>query len=179
MLEEIGVPFDNIQLSLDDQEHKTPEYLAINPMGRMPALVHHGTVVTETAAIVTYLAETFPDSHLSVPPGTPERGEFLRWLFFAPVTAEPSVMWVALGKVETETDYLPFANINDVADKIEPAITGKAYLVDERFTAADLMLGATYSGGRNCCQFCLSDLKSNAIGVLCLQGQPGKPINLL
>lgn len=147
MLEELGEPYENKVLSMANQEHKTPEFLAINPMGRVPALVHNEVVITETAAIVTYLADAFPKANLAIPIDSPLRGAYLRWLFFAPVSAEPAIMWQALGKIETEAEYRPFAEIDEVANTIELSVTGKDYIVGDQFTAADVMLGATIMWG--------------------------------
>ena len=112
MLEELGQPYDRKILDLDAEEHKTPEYLAINPMGKVPALIHGDRVVTETAAINVYLAEAFPQAGLSVPVESPLRVAYLSWMFFAPVTAEPAILWKALGNVVTDVDYKPFADLD-------------------------------------------------------------------
>ncbi len=109
MLEELGVPYEIELLHLETEDHKQEQYLAVNPMGKVPALRHGDVVVTETAAICAYLAEAFPEAELDIAPGSPLRGEYLRWLFFAPVTAEPAILWQALGNVTTDVDYLPFA----------------------------------------------------------------------
>jgi glutathione S-transferase len=85
MLEELGAPYEIEPLSIEAEDHKQPEYLAVNPMGRVPALRHGGIVVTETAAICAYLAEAFPEAGLNVPVGSADRGGYLRWLFFAPL----------------------------------------------------------------------------------------------
>ena len=147
MLEEIGVPFENRLLNLDENEHKTPEYLAINEMGRVPSLTHGDTVVTETAAIVAYLADVFPEANLGIPVDSPDRGAYLRWLFFAPVSAETAILWKALGKVETEVDYLPFADVETVAATLASAVRDKEFIVGDRFTAADVMIGTTIMWG--------------------------------
>lgn len=147
MLEEIGQPYERKLLSLPDDEHKTSEFLSLNPMGRVPVLTHGDVVVTETAAIVMYLADVFPEAGLSIPFDSPHRGDFLRWMFFAPVSAEPSVLWTALGKVETEIDYRPFAEVEDIARTLELAVQGRDYVVGDRFTAADVMIGTTIMWG--------------------------------
>ena len=147
MLEELGVPYQRNILSIEKEEHKTPEFLAINPMGRVPALTHGDRVVTETADIIMYLAEAFPESGLDVPPGSPERHSYLRWMFFAPVSAEPTIMWSSLGEITTENDYLPFATPEDVARTLTSALEGREYIVSDHFTAADVMIGATVMWG--------------------------------
>jgi glutathione S-transferase len=147
MLEEIGEPYETRLLSIDDNEHKTPEFLAINPMGRVPALVHGDVIVTETAAICAYLAESFPAAGLNVPLTSPDRGAYLRWLFFAPVTAETSMLWKSLGEVTTERDYKPFAELTDVADTLAGAVRDREFIVDGHFTAADVMIGSVIMWG--------------------------------
>ena len=147
MLEELGVPHDVQLLSLDKQEHKRAQFLAINGLGRVPALVHGDTVVTETAAICAYLAEVFPEAGLDVPAGDPDRGSYLRWLFFAPATAEPTVIWKMLGDGAQAFDYQPYAKIEEVADVLATHLSTRRYMVAERFTAADIMIGATVMWG--------------------------------
>src|SRR5262249_50430775 len=92
MLEEIGQPHDIKLLRLSAADNMKPDYLAINPMGKVPALRHGDTVITELAAICTYLADEFPDKKLNVPVGTPRRGVYLKWLFFGPGCLEPAVV---------------------------------------------------------------------------------------
>jgi glutathione S-transferase len=92
MLEEVGQPYDVHLLSLSKGENRAPGYLATNPMGKVPALKHGETVITEVAAICTYLADEFPAAKLNVPIGTPQRGVYLKWLFFGPGCIEPAVI---------------------------------------------------------------------------------------
>jgi len=91
MLEEIGEPYDIHFLSLSKGDNRTPDYLAVNPMGKVPALKHGDTVITEVAAICAYLADEFPRAKLNVPIGTPRRGVYLKWLFFGPSCFEPAI----------------------------------------------------------------------------------------
>src|ERR1041385_593545 len=91
MLEEVGEPYDIHLISFKKGENLQPAYLAINPMGKVPALKHGDTVITEVAAICTYLADEFPEKRLNIPVGTPRRGVYLKWLFFAPGCLEPAV----------------------------------------------------------------------------------------
>ena len=91
MLEEVGEPYDVHLLSLQAGENLKPAYLAVNPMGKVPALDHDGVVITEAAAICTYLADAFPKAGLNVPVGDKRRGLYLKWLFFGPSCVEPAV----------------------------------------------------------------------------------------
>src|SRR5438477_1716348 len=84
MLEEVGEPYDVQLLSLSKGDTRASDYLAVNPMGKVPALKHGDVVITEAAAICTYLADAFPRAGLNVPVGNPQRGVYLKWLFFGP-----------------------------------------------------------------------------------------------
>lgn len=147
MLEEVGEPYEVKLLDLPSEEHKSPEYLAINPMGKVPALVHEGRMVTESAAICTYLADAFPAAELSVPLTSPMRGEYLRWLFFATVTAEPAIIWRAMGDALPEMAYQPFADVDAVAATLAAAIGDREFIVGNRFTTADVLIGSTIMWG--------------------------------
>ena len=149
MLEELNVPFRIHMLDLDAEEHKKPEYLVINPMAKVPALSHGDHVITETAAICTYLAESFPESDLQIPAGSPERGEYLKWLFFAPVTSEPAILWQALGCTAQDPDFQPFAELDSIVSTLQEALRGKKFIVGDKFTAADVMVGSMLYWGLN------------------------------
>ncbi len=147
MLEEVGEPYEIKILNMEAGEHKQSEYLNVNPMGRVPALRHGDKVVTETAAICTYLADAFPGANLSVPVDSPLRADYYRWLFFGPVSAETALMWAALGDVKTDIDYKPFATVEDVAETLRGAVSGKDFIVGDHFTTADLIIGGTIFWG--------------------------------
>ena len=98
MLEEVGAPYQTEILDYGTTM-KAPAYLAINPMGKVPALRHNNIVVTESAAICAYLADAFPDAGLAPPPHDPMRGPYYRWLFFAAGPFEASASNKALGFV--------------------------------------------------------------------------------
>lgn len=146
MLEELGVPYRIELLSLEAEEHKRPEYLAINPLGKVPALRHGDVVVTETAAICAYLADAFPEAGLNVPVGSPERGEYLRWMFLAPVTLEPAVLWRTLD-MPKDPEYQPFADLDAVAAMLADSLRDRQFIVGDHFTAADVMIGASIMWG--------------------------------
>src|SRR5256885_1403832 len=120
MLEEVGEPYDIHLLSFAKGENRAPDYLAINPMGKVPALKHGDTVITEVAAICTYLADEFPGAKLNVPIGTPRRGVYLKWLFFGPGCIEPAVTDRAAPRKEEARPGTPgygdfFTNMTAVA----------------------------------------------------------------
>src|SRR5215468_7518318 len=100
MLEELGEPYDIHLLDLKQGENRAPAYLAVNPMGKVPALMRGDTVVTESAAICCYLADAFPHAHLGIPVGDPRRGAYLKWLFFGPSCIEPAMLEQAFPRQE-------------------------------------------------------------------------------
>jgi glutathione S-transferase len=143
MLEEVGQPYDIHLLSLSKGENRAPEYLAVNPMGKVPALRHGDTVITEAAAICTYLADEFPDAGLNVPVGTPRRGVYLKWLFFGPSCIEPAVTdRVAPRKEEQRRSMLGYGDFDTVMNVVAQAVGKGPYLMGEQFTAADVVIGS-------------------------------------
>lgn len=143
MLEEVGEPYATTVFNLDANEHKTAEYLKINPMGRVPALTNGDVVVTETAAICAYLADLFPAKKLRIEEDSPHRGAYLRWLFFGPVTVEPSIGWKMLGDATSQFEYQPFADMDSVAETLRGAVAGREFIAGGRFTAADVVIGSS------------------------------------
>ena len=107
MLEETGEPYDLHLLKLSEGEQLKPDYLAVNPMGKVPALKHGDTVVTEAAAICAYLADAFPQARLNVPIGDPRRGAYLKWLFFGPSCIEPAITDRAFPRAEEPISNSP------------------------------------------------------------------------
>ena len=125
----------------------TPDYRALNPMGKVPTIVHRGTVVTECAAICAYLADAFPDAGLAPPPG--ERGAYYRWLFFGAGPLEASVTNKALG-VEVPDErkgMVGYGDFGRVMDTLDAALSGGSYIAGDRFTAADVYVGSQIAFG--------------------------------
>jgi glutathione S-transferase len=148
MLEEIGEPYDLHVLSLANGEQRAPDYLAVNPMGKVPALKHGDTVITEAAAICTYLADEFPQTRLNVPVGDPRRGTYLRWLFFGPSCIEPAITDRAFPrKEEPRRGMLGYGDFDTVMAVVAAAVEPGLYLMGEQFTAADVVLGSTLRWG--------------------------------
>jgi glutathione S-transferase len=151
MLEEIGQPYETRVLRWDAGHTKTADYLAINPMGKVPAIVHGGVVVTECAAICAYLADVFPKAGLAPPASSPLRGPYYRWLFFGAGPIEQAVAAKAVNLEPTieQRRSLGFGCIEDVLGAVEGAVKDHAYLVGDGFTAADLYLASHLSWGMN------------------------------
>jgi glutathione S-transferase len=148
MLEELGQPYDVKLIRLSQGENLKPDYLAINPMGKVPALDHRGTVITEVAAICTYLADEFPQAKLNIPVGTPQRGLYLKWLFFAPGALEPAVIDRAAPRKEpARRAMLGYGDFDTTMDVIAKAVSKGPWLVGEQFTAADVVVGANVRWG--------------------------------
>jgi glutathione S-transferase len=148
MLEEIGEPYDLHVLNLTKGEQQAPDYLAVNPMGKVPALKHGDAVITEAAAICTYLADEFPQARLNLPVGDPRRGTYLRWLFFAPSCIEPAITDRAFPrKEEPRRGMLGYGDFDTVMAVVADAVEPGPYLMGEQFTAADVVLGSTLRWG--------------------------------
>jgi glutathione S-transferase len=148
MLEEVGVPYDIKLLSLSKGDNLKPDYLAINPMGKVPAIKHGDTIITEVAAICTYLADAFPDKNLAVPIGTPRRGAYLKWLFFGPGCLEPAVTDRAAPRRDPpRRSMLGYGEFDTTMDVIAKAVEKGPWLMGEQFTAADVVIGANIRWG--------------------------------
>jgi glutathione S-transferase len=151
MLEEIGQPYDTRVLRWETGETKSADYLAINPMGKVPTIVHKGVVVTECAAICAYLADAFPQAGLAPPADSPLRGPYYRWLFFGAGPIEQAVGAKAVGFEPNpeQATSLGFGSMTDVLGAIEQGVRDRPYLVGDSFTAADLYLASHLSWGMN------------------------------
>ena len=133
MLEELGEPYETVLLGYASSM-KAPDYLAINSMGKVPAIVHDGRVVTEGAAICAYLADTFAQAGLA--PAADERADYYRWMFFAAGPVEAAVTNRSLG-VEVPADkrgMVGYGDLDAVVDTLEQAVTAHDYLAGDRFT---------------------------------------------
>ena len=138
VLEELGVPHELVRIDLRARQNRTPEYLAVHPLGSVSALDDAGTVVLESSAICAYLAERFPEKGLTPPAGSRERGKLLQWMVFAVATMEPCL--VALQKdPASEVERARWA---EILGMLEPALGEGPYLLGERFSVADVVIGA-------------------------------------
>jgi glutathione S-transferase len=142
MLEELGQPYRLHLLDLQKDEHKQPGYLAVNPMGKVPAITHKGVAITEAAAICTFLADAYPDAGLAVPAGDPQRGPYLKWLFFGPSCLEPAIVDRLLKRPDGPPGSLGYGSFDATLDVVAAAISGDGWLMGERFTAADVVIGS-------------------------------------
>lgn len=148
MMEELGEPYATVWLNYGTCM-KAPDYLAVNPMGKVPALCHGQAVVTEAAAICAYLADRFPDKDLMPLPGAPERADYFRWLFFAAGPLEQAVTARALGweVPEGREAMAGFGSYGATLDALELALSKGSFVCGEQFTAADVYVGSSVSWG--------------------------------
>jgi len=142
MLEEIGEPYELHLLSLKAGDQRKPDYLAINPMGKVPALRHGDAIITEAAAICAYLADEFPRAGLNIPIGDPRRGPYLKWLFFNAVL-ESAIMDRHFKRAEPPPrQAMGYGDFDTTMDVLAGALTPGPYLLGDRFTAPDLLIGS-------------------------------------
>jgi glutathione S-transferase len=143
MLEELGQPYELQMVSFKRGENRQPAYLAVNPMGKVPALKHGDTVVTEAAAICAYLADEFPQAGLNIPVGDPRRGPYLKWLFFGPSCVEPAITERAFPRQEQPGPAtLGFGDFDTVVDVLAKAAAAASPYLLGTFTAADVIIGS-------------------------------------
>lgn len=149
MLEELGVGYRTVVQDYG-ASMKSPEYLAVNPMGKVPALEHRGMVVTEAAAICAYLADAFPDAGLAPAVDDPLRGPYYRWLFFAAGPVEAAVSAKALGLLPPaeKAGMVGYGSFEQTVDTLEKAAdSASPWLLGERFSAADVYVGSQVDFG--------------------------------
>lgn len=148
MLEEVGQPYETVVLDYATTM-KGPDYLAINPMGKVPAIKHGDVVVTEAAAICAYLADAFPQAKLAPPSGSKLRGPYYRWLFYGAGPVEAMASNQALGVVvpDDKRGMVGYGSREQVIDTLEYAVSQGEYLAGGSFTAADLYVGAQLGWG--------------------------------
>lgn len=148
MLEEIGQPY-RTELLEYGTTMKSPAYLAVNPMGKVPAIKHGDTVVTEAAAICAYLADALPAAGLAPPHGDRARGPYYRWLFFAAGPVEAALTNKALGFEVPDNRKMQagYGSMADVMNALEIAVSAGDYLAGNRFSAADVYVGASVGWG--------------------------------
>ena len=142
MLEELGVDYTLKHVSLAAGEHKTPEFLALNPMGKLPLLVDGDVVVTESAAIGLYLADRYGYGTLAPTVDDPARGAYLRWSLFAPSVIEPGSM-AKSGGWASNAGSVGWGSHAAMLEAIAHAIGAGPFLLGERFTMADVIFGGT------------------------------------
>ncbi len=147
MLEEVGAPFRIELLDLGKNQQKDPAFLAINPMGKVPTIVHRGAVVTEVAAICCYLADAFPAAGMAPAIGDSLRGPYLRWLFFGPGCFEPAISDRMFKREPAPSRALGYGDFDTTMQVVARAVDPGPYLLGDRFSAADIVIGAAMRWG--------------------------------
>jgi glutathione S-transferase len=148
MLEESGAPYQIKVVDFEKMQHKSKDFLAINPMGKIPAIVHRGTVITEAAAICAYLADAFPAAGLSPALDDPKRGTYFRWLFFGAGCVEPAIIDHMFSRpAPSRPAALGYGNYPDTVNTLEKAISPGPFILGERFSAADVYIGSAIGWG--------------------------------
>jgi glutathione S-transferase len=147
MLEELGVPYELVRMTFEDA--RTPEYRRIHPLGAVPALSDGESTVIESAAIIAYLADRFPERGFAPPISSPQRGAYYQWILYAMATLEPCIItFVAHTSKRPERDRLPFvaedsrAEFLRAAQPVDAVIRNRTFLLGEQISAADIVLGS-------------------------------------
>jgi len=141
LMEETGQPYERVLIDLSRGAQRTPEYLAINPMGKVPALQDGEATLAEAAAICAYVAERCPEAGLAPPPGDPLRAKYYYWLFFGPGCIEPAMVQVAT-KVEMNSTSAGWGSAQRVFDVLDAALAKGPWILGDRFSAADIVIGS-------------------------------------
>lgn len=143
ILNELQVEFNKVEIVFGPSM-KTPEYLAINPMGKVPAITHGETVVTETAAICAYLADLYPEKKLSPLLTDPKRGAYLRWMFFAAGPLDSCISFEKIGVPleKSQRGFLGFGSKELVINNLEKTLETNPYITGDDFTAADICISS-------------------------------------
>jgi glutathione S-transferase len=141
LMEETGQPYERVLVDLAKGEQKTAGYLAINPMGKVPALQDGEATLAEAAAICAYVAERYPQAKLAPPPGDPLRAKYLYWLFFGPGCVEPAMVQVAT-KIEMNPVAAGWGEAQRVFDVLDAALAKGSWILGENFSAADIVIGS-------------------------------------
>jgi len=140
LMEETGQPYERVLTDISTGAQKTVEYLAINPMGKVPALQDGEATMAEAAAICAYVAERYPQANLAPPLGDPLRAKYLHWLFFAPGCVEPAMVQIAT-KLEMSPQSAGWGDAQRVFDVLDVALAKGPWLLGENFSAADIAIG--------------------------------------
>jgi glutathione S-transferase len=141
LLEELGADYDLHVLNLKKNEQRAPAYLAVNPMGKVPAIRHGDALITELPAIFIYLADLFPAAGLAPAIGDPLRGPYLRWLAFYGSSFEPAIIDLAMKREPTPPTMCPYGDYDTMLATLTTQLRAGPYLLGERFSAADVLWG--------------------------------------
>lgn len=140
LIEELGVPYELRKVDVFGGATRAPEFLAVNPAGKVPAIRHDGKVVTEMAAISLYLADAFPKAGLAPAIGDPLRADYLYWSVFRPGVLEPAIITKSQG-LDVDPRMVGWGDWDTVLSLVERQLGKGEYILGERFSAADILIG--------------------------------------
>ncbi|OOG53275.1 glutathione S-transferase family protein [Rhodanobacter sp. C03] len=141
LLEELGVQFDLHVLNFKQGEQRKPDYLAINPMGKVPAIRHGEALITEQPAVFLYLADLYPEAKLAPPIGDPLRGPYLRWLVFYGSCFEPALVDKSMQREPAAPSTCPYGDFDTMLKTLTDQLEQGPYLLGDTFSAADVLWG--------------------------------------
>ena len=141
LLEELGADYELHVLNRHEGELHGRDYLAINPLGKVPAIVHDGAVVTEQVAIYPYLADAFPERGLAPPIGDKDRGPYLRWMAFYGSSFEPALIDKAMQREPGQRAMSPYGSLDAVVETVKGQLGQGPFMLGERFSALDILWG--------------------------------------
>lgn len=141
MMEEAGQPYERVLTDISTGAQKKPEYLAINPMGKVPALQDGEATMGEAAAICAYVAERYPEAKLAPPVGDPRRAKYLYWLFYGPSCIEPAIIQI-FTKIQVPTSTAGWGDATQVFDVLDRALEKGPWLLGDDFSATDVAIGS-------------------------------------
>ena len=141
LLEELGAEYKLHALNMKKGEQREPAYLAINPMGKVPALLHHGELICEQVAVFLYLADLFPAAGLAPAIGDPLRGPYLRWMTFYGSCYEPAVVDRSMKREPAAMATSPYGDFDTMFKTLTDQLARGPYLLGEKFSAADVLWG--------------------------------------
>jgi glutathione S-transferase len=141
LLEELGAPYDMTVLNLRKGEQRDAKYLAVNPMGKVPAILHEGQLVTEQGAVFTYLADLYPQAGLAPALGDPLRGPYLRWMFFYGSCFEPAVVDRSQKNTPAPASTCPYGDFDTMLKTVSDQLKKGPWMLGDKFTALDVLYG--------------------------------------
>ncbi|HWX65870.1 MAG TPA: glutathione S-transferase family protein [Rhodanobacter sp.] len=141
LLEELGMPYDMHVLNFKTGQQRGPEYLAVNPMGKVPAIRHHDALITEQPAVFMYLADLYPDVKLAPPIGDPLRGPYLRWMVFYGSCFEPALVDKSMKREPAAPSTCPYGDFDTMLKTLTDQLELGPYILGDTFSAADVLWG--------------------------------------
>jgi glutathione S-transferase len=147
LLEELGAPYRLEVVNIRNGENRRPGYLAVNPLGKVPAILHRGVLITEQVAALLYLADLFPEKGLAPAIGDLRRGAYLRWSVYYAACYEPALVDKALGREPGPVAMSPYGDFDTMIDTLRRQLDQAPYLLGEQISAADILWGNALNWG--------------------------------